>query len=34
MYTIEPEKKEITGILTSAKKCVLAGNLIITDVVN
>merc|ERR1712166_697834 len=34
MYTIEPEKKEITGILTTSKKLVLAGNLIITDVVN
>ena len=34
VYTIEPERKEITGLLMASKKLVLAGNLIMTDVTN
>lgn len=34
VYTIEPERKEITGLLMTSKKLVLAGNLIMTDVTN
>ena len=33
-YTIEPERKEVTGLLMASKKLVLAGNLIMTDVTN
>lgn len=34
VYTIEPERKEVTGLLLASKKLVLAGNLIMTDVTN